>query len=185
MNAQYPCVCLQIIPLTVTSHSFVQHWAQTSTNVHKQTHNAVSPQCPAPLGPVLFMGGDRSSRWEPRVSRSALIDDSICHLLPVRALNLGWRETFGHEKESFPCACLLILKLLKAFIRWKAGQGKVPVWCKKDRTVTLIPGWMITHVSRDSYCCFLCTFISLLPFLTCILRSLQGNYFQIRIVTNQ
>ena len=64
---------------------------------HKQTNTAASPQCPAPIAPLLFMVG--SGCWEPRVSRFALIDDSICSSFPVKALNSGWRESFGYEER--------------------------------------------------------------------------------------
>ena len=117
--------------LSKTGH---EHPQTTRKCTNKQTllpHPSAHPhlaQC------SLWIG---SGCWEPRVSRSALIDDNICGSFPVRALNLGWRQSFGYKESRashVPVCC-----------SW--GSSQVLSQCKasQDRGVLPLLGWLVTE----------------------------------------
>lgn len=66
--------------------------------MHKDTRCCPPPPAPSPTWPgAVYVRGVVVESLES--ADLALIDDSICGSLPVRALNLGRRESFGHGAE--------------------------------------------------------------------------------------
>ncbi len=111
-----------------------------------------------------------------------LIDDSVCGSLPVRALNLGRRESFGHEEG----------RASRAQVRcfWssychggKARRDRCSVWCNRDRGVNGTPGsraGMSNIVSCPCchwlVCCFLYLYLFTTLFLSHVLCIVWGHY---------
>lgn len=139
-----------------------KHPQTTHSYAPTNAHCCLTP-VPGPTWPSAVYGwGVVVESWES--ADLPLIDDSVCGSLPVRALNLGWRESFGHKegRASHAPVCCFWSSYTVMAERLAGTDAPSDATRAEQLTALLVLGWLATGGSDVKH-----SLVSLLPLTMC------------------